>query len=117
MLNYILKHYHLQAKDWISYSSAPTKIKNHFELAVKFDKPNRKCLSCSGIRFHKHGRTPRPRKVQLTEYMGLKGHKNSTLLKTQIIKKLTGNPLYMTSSLHTCASASTCVPAWHASIR
>ena len=25
MLNYILKHYHLQAKDWISYSSAPTK--------------------------------------------------------------------------------------------
>ena len=71
MLNYILKHYHLQAKDWISYSSAPTKIKNHFELAVKFDKPNRKCLSCSGIRFHKHGRTPRPRKVQLTEYMGL----------------------------------------------
>jgi hypothetical protein len=39
--NYILKHYHLQAKDWISYSSAPTKIKNHFELAVKFDKPNK----------------------------------------------------------------------------
>ena len=119
MLNYILKHYHLQAKDWISYSSAPTKIKNHFELAVKFDKPNRKCLSCSGIRFHKHGRTPSPRKVQLTEYMGLpcflmitiaryrcvtcgvthasqiperlvlKGQKDSTLLKTQIIKKLT----------------------------
>ena len=109
----------LQAKDWISYGVAPVKIKNHFELAVKFDKPNRRCLSCSGIRFHKHGRITNPRKVQLTEYMGLpcfliitiacyrcvacgvthasqipeclvlKGHKDSTLLKMQIVKKLT----------------------------
>ena len=67
MFNYILKYYHLQAKYWINYSSSPAKTKNHFDLAVKFDKPNRRCLSCSGIRFHKYG----TKKFQLTEYMGL----------------------------------------------
>ncbi len=105
MFNYILSQYHLQDR--------------HFELNVKLTQPATQCTSCQGTKFHRHGTTPHPRKVQLTEYMGLpcflmitieryrcatcgmtqssqipeqlvlKGHKDSTLLKAQIIRRLT----------------------------
>ncbi|MGX7010210.1 ISL3 family transposase, partial [Pseudolactococcus chungangensis] len=119
MFHYILSQYHLQEKDWLYSDSSPVQVGHHFELKVKLSQPATKCTSCQGTKFHRHGTTPHPRKVQLTEYMGLpcflmitieryrcitcgmtqssqipeqlvlKGHKDATLLKTQIIRRLT----------------------------
>ena len=119
MFHYILSQYHLQEKDWLYSDSSPVQVGHHFELKVKLSQPATKCTSCQGTKFHRHGTTPHPRKVQLTEYMGLpcflmitieryrcitcgmtqssqipeqlvlKGHKDSTLLKAQIIRRLT----------------------------
>lgn len=119
MFNYILSKYHLQARDWSYSAGSPIQVGGHFECHVRHHRPASKCLNCHRKKFHKHGTTPHPRKVQITEYMGLpcflmitieryrcvacgttqssqlpeqlvlKGQKDSTLLKTQIIQKMT----------------------------
>ena len=71
MFNCILSHYHLQEKDWLYSDPSPVQVGHHFELNVKLTQAATQCPSCQGTKFYRHGTTPHPRKVQLTEYMGL----------------------------------------------
>ncbi|MGY3729369.1 transposase family protein, partial [Lactococcus termiticola] len=116
MFDSIMKEYQLQEKYWHCEETSPVKVNHHYELFVRYEAPQATCPKCQGITFHRHG--SRPRKIQLTEFMGSpcfmkiqiqryqctscestssqplplrlgeSGQKDSVLLKKQILGKL-----------------------------
>lgn len=118
MFHSIMKAYQLSTENWTCQEPEPQLVEKSYQLYASFNEPPKACSDCKGEKFHKHGTTPKPRLIQLTEFIGRacflqvtiqrykcancgktwspslpqrlvrKGAKNSFFLDQQILRKL-----------------------------